>query len=197
MHESFTRFAGWTAYANAALYLAIFVTITIFFIAGGWWGTLNDAISVFWGLSFMPLLLFFYRLNRPDNATLSVAALLVGAAAMLSFSFLQTLLVARVVAFEQTFAAVTTLGGVLGVSLLVSGLLAHAGQALPAGLARLLIIFAVAYLVASAGFLLGGWQNPLSWIGYAASAVTGPIWAIWLGRVLLHGALPTTALAAS
>jgi hypothetical protein len=187
MNESFIRFAGWSSYANAALTIAILVTLAVFFAIGGPWGTINDALSVVWALSFIPLMIVLYQLNRPANATFSLALAIVGIAAMGTFAFLQTLLVLRLVQFEQTFMAVVTLGGIMGLALLLDGLLARSSQSLPAGLTWLMVAFGLGYIISVTGFWLGGWENPLASIGYLIGILTGPAWAIWLGRLLLNG----------
>jgi hypothetical protein len=200
MNESFTRFAGWTAYANAALSIGILITLVAMFAIDDSWGTVNDAISVFWALSFLSLMVMLYRLNAPDNASLSLAApnlaiAIVGIAAMVAFAVLQSLLVLDLVSFEQTFSAVVTLGTVFGITVALNGLLARGSQTLPSGLTKVMIAFGVSYVLSAVGFLLGGWQNPLAGTGYLIGAITGPIWAIWLGRLLLDGRVLAPALA--
>ena len=65
MNESAIRFFGWTAYANGILLIANMVTIVLMFAVSFSWGPVNDALSVVWMLSFLPLALLFYRLNQP------------------------------------------------------------------------------------------------------------------------------------
>ena len=193
MNESFIHFTGWSAYANAALVIAIFVTIALYFAIGGFWGTLNDAISVVWALTFVPLLFVLYYLNKPVNPPLNLALVIAGIAAMSAFAFLQSLLVLGLVRFEQTFMVVVTLGGILGLVLLLNGVQARASQSLPAGLAWLIIIFGLGYILSAGGIWLGGQQHPLAAGGYLVSVLAGPAWAIWLGRLLLNGRLLPTA----
>ncbi len=113
---------------------------------------------------------------------------------MVVFAFLQSLLVLGVVRFEQTFLIVVTLGGILGLVLLLNGFQARNGQFLPSGLSKLLIIFGAGYIVSTTGFWLGGWENPLAAAGYLASVLTGPAWAFWLGKLLLNGRLISQTL---
>jgi hypothetical protein len=145
------------------LSIAIFVTLVVFFTIGGFWGTINDAISVVWALSFVPLLVVLYHFNKPVNPPLNLAMVIAGIIAMIAFASLQSLLVLGLVRFEQTFMVVVTLGGVLGLVLLLNGVQARAGQSLPAGLAWLIIVFGLGYVLSAVG--------------------------IWLGRLLLNGRL--------
>jgi hypothetical protein len=115
---------------------------------------------------------------------------------ILAFAVLQSLLVVGQVRFEQTFPAVATLGGVLGLWLLLNGLLALMGKTLPAGLAWLGIGFGFSYILGTIGYwLVGGYESPVLWVGALMGYVLGPVWAFWLGRLLLKGGLaPVTAL---
>lgn len=187
MNESLIRLTGWTAFTNAILSIGIFVTIVGYFIVGGILGAVNDVISIFWALTFVPLLLFLYQLNQPINQPLSLVTAVFGIAAALGFAFLQILLVFRVVRFEQTFMAVVTLGAILGLALLIGGLQARSGQTLPSGLTWLIIAFGLGYAFSGVGIWLGGQEHPLALIGFLLGSVAGPIWAIWLGRLLLNG----------
>jgi len=191
MNESFTRLAGWMAYANAVLSIAGFVTLVGFFIIGGILGPVNDAISVLWALTFVPLLLLLYQLNRPVNQPLSLAANFAGIAAALGFALLQSLLVLGIVRFEQTFMAVVVLGALIGLAVLMGGLMARGGQTLPSGLTWMFIAYGLGYALSAVGIWLGGQEHPLAASGYLIGAIAGPIWAIWLGRLLLNGARVT------
>lgn len=187
MNASVFRFAGWSAYANAVLSVAILVTLATYFVAGEPWGSINDSLSVIWSLSFLPLVVVLYKANKPGSTALSLGMAATGILSMLAFSVLQSLLVMGVVRFEQTFLAVVSLGGIFGLVILSYGLAARSGEAwLPSRLAWLMIAFGLGYGLSAIGFWLGGWENPLAAIGYLASAVTGPAWSFWLARLLLN-----------
>lgn len=179
------RLAGWSAYLNAALYIIILITLILLFTLGGIWGPINDSVSVIWALSFIPLAVFFYQLHRSVNAPFSIAITVIGIAAMLTFAVLQSLLVVGVVRFEQTIATIISLGGLIGLFVLVNGLLARTGQTLPSGLTWFMIAYGISTLLAVVGYWLGGQEHPLAAIGYLAGAIVGPIWTIWFGRLLL------------
>jgi hypothetical protein len=198
MNESVVRLFGWSAYANGILMLANMVTLALMFGVSISWGRVNDAISVVWLLSFLPLVLLLAQVNQPVMGRgVAVGTAIVGAVAMLAFAVLQSLLVLGQVRFEQTFAAVATLGGVLGLWLLLNGLLALMGKTLPVGLAWLSIVFGLSYIVGTIGYWLGGYEQPILWVGAAVGYLVGPVWAFWLGWLLLHGRLVPAAVLTS
>jgi hypothetical protein len=195
MNESAARVFGWSAYANGILMLANMVTLALMFGVSLFWGRVNDAFSVVWMLSFLPLALLLFRVNQPVMGRgVALATALTGAVAMLLFAGLQSLLVMGQVRFEQTFAAVVTLGGIQGLWLLLNGLLALKGKTLPGGLAWLSIIFGLSYVLGTAGYWLGGYEQPLLWLGAALGFLVGPLWAFWLGWLLLRGRVLMPAL---
>jgi hypothetical protein len=190
MREFGVRLAGWSAYANGLLMLANMITISLMFAVDPLWGPVNDAVSVAWLLSFLPLALVLAEVNRPVMGRgVAVGTAAGGAGAILLFAGLQILLVVGLVRFEQTFTAVVTLGGIMGVWLLVNGLLARSGQTLPRGLAWLAIIFGLSYVLAMVGFWLAGYESTILWIGAGVGYLVGPVWAFWLGWLLLRGRL--------
>lgn len=183
---SFLRVAGWSALFNGVLTIAITLTLILLFTAGGFWGQLNDSISVVWVLTFLPLVWVFHQMHRPFAATVSLAAALAAGAAVLTFAALQSLLAQGSVTFEQAIGTVVALGAVIGLWLLVNGLISLVALSLPATLAWLTVIFGAGYVLSALGFALGGQQHPLSVIGYLVGTVAGAVWAFWLGRLLLN-----------
>ncbi len=196
MNESSYQVSGWSAIANGVLSIAILATLALYFTIGGFWGTVNDTISVFWALSFLLPVIALYRLSPPGKESVYLILTLSGIAAMVSFAFLQALLVAGLVSFEQTFLAVVTLGAVFGLVLGAFGFLARTGHVLPNGLTWLMIAFGAGYTISALGFWLGGWENPLAALGYLVGALSGPAWAIWFGKLLLTGRLSSAAITA-
>jgi hypothetical protein len=196
MNETTTRIIGWSAYANGLLVLANMATLLLMFAVSPSWGRINDAISVAWVLSFRPLALLLAQVNEPVMGRgVALGTAVLGAAAMLPFAVLQGLLALGQVRFEQTLASVMTLGGVLGLWLFLNGLLALKGTTLPGGLIWLSIGYGLSYVLAALGFWLGGYEHPVLWLGAAAGFLIGPVWAFWLGRLLLQGRLVPMAAA--
>ena len=196
MNQSAMSLFGWSAYANGILTLANMVTLALMFGVSMSWGRVNDALSVMWLLSFLPLALLLVQVNQPVmGRAVAVGTAIVGALGILVFAALQSLLVVGQVRFGQTFPAVATLGGVLGLWLLLNGLLALMGKTLPGGLAWLGITFGLSYILGTVGYWLGGYESPILWVGAVVGYVVGPVWAFWLGRLLLKGQLiPAAAL---
>lgn len=183
------RYAGWSAYLSAAATIIGFVTLIVFFSVGEPFGTINDISSVILALALLPLALALYLLQLRGAPVLSLIALIAGICAMLTASILQILLVLRVVKFELTLVAVLAAFGVVGVWLLLNSSLALTNKTLPSGLAGVGVIAAVGYLLVILGFLLGGQQHPLTAVGGLTAVIGYPIWAIWIGVLVLSGRL--------
>jgi MFS family permease len=180
-----TQLAGWSAVINGLTSIASTITLILMFAVAAFFGPLNDAISVVWGLTFIPLAFLFYHLHQPLNTPLSLFAAIAGVAAMLVFSVAQMLLVLRVVSFEQSMGLVLSMGAVIGLWALLNGILARSGGILPGGMTWLLIIFGLSFMITAVGWYQSGPQNPLVVAGFLIGAIAGPVWAIWLGRMLL------------
>lgn len=197
MNEAaFLRFAGYSAYFNAIVFILSMVALMVFFSIGGIWGRVNDSLSIIWMLSYLPLAVALYLINRGVNAPISLVSSLIGIAAALAFVVMQTLLVIGQVRFEQTFAAVLTMSALVGLFALVHGLLGRAGLTLPSGLTWVMIIYGIASVVGAIGFQIGGEQHPLAMIGLLLTAISGLVWVIWFGRLLLsEGAVAVLASA--
>jgi hypothetical protein len=186
MNEAaFFRLAGWSAYFNATVFLLSMVALMLFFSIGGFWGRLNDSLSIIWMLSYIPLAVAFYLINRSVNAPISLASTIIGIAAAITFAVLQILLVLGRVRFEQTFTAVLALSALFGLIILIHALLARAGHSLPSGLIWVMIVYGLASVIGAVGFQIGGEQHPLAMIGLLITAVSGLVWVIWFGRLLL------------
>jgi hypothetical protein len=185
--DAIFRLAGWSSYFNAAVFLLSLVALMLFFSIGGIWGRINDSLSIFWMLSYIPLAVALYLINRSVNAPVSLVSSMIGIAAAIAFAIMQFLLVLGLVRFEQTFAAVLTMTALVGLFAMIHALLARSGQTLPAGLTWVMILYGLASMIGAVGFQIGGEQHPLAMIGLLLTAVSGLIWVIWFGRFLLGG----------
>jgi hypothetical protein len=186
MNEAaFLRFAGWTAYFNAAVFLLSLVALMIFFSIGGIWGRINDSLSVIWMISYLPLAVALYLTTRSVNAPVSLVSTIVGIIAMLAFVVMQTLLVLGQVRFEQTFSAVLASTAIVGLFVLVQGLLARSVGLLSPGLIWVMVIYGLASVIGAVGFQIGGETHPLAMVGLLLTAIAGLVWVIWFGRLLL------------
>jgi hypothetical protein len=183
------RSVVWLAYASAAATAITFVTGILFFSIGQPFGTIQDAASalqVFFMLPIAVVLLGRFWLDAP---VLCVLATIVGIVGMLVAGALQALLVFRAVRFESTIGTVLAAGGAIGAWLAVMNGLALAGGAFPGGLAWSGIAAGGCYILLVIGFWLGGQRHPLFWGGSLAAVAGYAIWALWLGRIILSGAL--------
>lgn len=179
------RLAGWSAYLSAIATILGFVTIIAFFMVGAPFGKINDVISVIGSLVIIPILLALHHLHRSHVPAASLGALLIGMIAMLVAATLQTLLVFKAITYEQTAVTVPSAYGVVGLSLITYNYLAYANETLPRKLAGWGIVAGFGYVLVIMGFILGGQNHPLTYIGGLASVIAYSVWAIWLGRVFL------------
>ena len=187
--ETLYRFAGWSAYFNAAIFILSMIALMLFFSIGGIWGRINDSLSIIWMLSYLPLAVALFLMNRDFNAKLSGFASLLGSAAVLTFVILQFLLVIGRVQFEQTFTAVLIMTALVGIFVLIHAFLARGAHNLPPGLTWVMILYGIASVVGAVGFQIGGEQHPLAMIGLLLNAVSGLFWGIWFGRLLMSNAM--------
>jgi hypothetical protein len=180
------RYAGWSAYVSATATILTFVSAISFFSLGQPFGTLNDIASVFQVVFMLPLALVLYRLSRPHGQRLSFLAAALGVGGMLVGGAVQSLLVAGVLTYQQTvqfFPAGSAIGGWL----ILSSYLSLSSHVLPRALAWAGVLAGVGYGLTVAGFLLGGYQNPVFYAGGLLTVISYSTWAFWLGRVLLSG----------
>jgi hypothetical protein len=189
----FIRYAGWVAVTNLAAHITSLATLMLFFAFGGFWGPLNDALSVAWSLSLVPLAYLLLQINREVFETLDIVTAVVGIMCMLAFATLQSLLVAGAVRYEQTVGSVLTLTGAIGVWLLVNAMLAALGHTLPRGLVITMLIYGLGLFVSAAGFWYGGQGHPVTAAGYLLGSIAGIVWAGWLAWILLAGRLSIPA----
>lgn len=184
---------GWSALINAVAGVTSFIALVLFFALGGLWGPINDALSVVWALSLIPLAWLLLQINRPVHPAWSMAATFVGIASMLLFAALQFLLVVGVVRYEQTVNAIMILIGLAGAWQIGSGWMARGGGALPSRLVWALVASGLGLLLSAAGFWLGGAENPIAAVGFVVGMTAGTVWAAWLVRLLWAGSLPLPA----
>jgi hypothetical protein len=174
--------AGWSAYLTAIATIIGFVTLIAFFMVGEPYGTINDVSSVVIALSALPVLYSLYQLHRSAAPSISLTAVIIGVIAALNAAVLQIILITT----GNTYGNAVTLSyGVFGLSLVIFSYLALTDKLLPRGLAWFGILAGIGYVVVNAGFILGGENHPLTYVGGLASIIGYPTWAIWLGRVFL------------
>ena len=181
--SSLFRLVGWSAYVSAAATIIGAVTLVIFFSVGDPFGIMNDISSVIIGLTGIIILFALYQLHRSVAPVMSLIAFIVGALAMLTAAVVQSLLVINGTNFGMI---VTVSFGLYGLSLIAYGYLTVVNETLPRRLGWWGIVAGIGYVLVITGFILGGENHPLTYIGGLASIIAYPTWAIWLGRVLLN-----------
>lgn len=184
------QFAAWSAYLNAVANVVGAVSLALFFAGYVPFGKINDASSVFFALSLIPVALALHQLHRSVVPPSSLVIAAIGILAMLTAATLSALLVMGLSGFGQTLRAVLSANAVIGVWLVCSGVLALVGSSLPQGLAWVLILAGAGLITVIVGFWIGGQQHPLTAIGGLVALVGNVIWAVWLGRLLATTPFP-------
>ena len=118
--EQFGTFLAIAAYLSALTTLLTAVTAFLFFSINERYGKLNDAVSVFQMVAMLPVAAALFTLMPENGRGLALLAAGVGGVGMLVAGILQAMLVVGAVSFEQTFDAVLTAGGAIGLWLMVS-----------------------------------------------------------------------------
>jgi hypothetical protein len=179
---------GWLAYLSAAATILTFVTGILFFSVGKPFGRINDISSVFQVIFMIPLAIMFLQLLPSSTRTLGLLAALCGVSGMLISAFGQSLLVFGRIDFQGSLKFFPA-GAAIGIWLILVCSLAAANDQLPDLLAWMGILAGIGYIATVVGFLRGGQQNVLFYIGALVLGISYPIWAIWLGRLVLSGTL--------
>lgn len=184
MSNSTLHILGWFAYLSAIATVLTFITGVLFFSIGKTFGKINDISSVFQVLFMIPLGMATVHLLPVDDFALALVAAIIGVSGMILSATGQSLLVLGRIDFQMSrkfFPA----GGAIGIWLIVFCILgAYRGQ-FPPLMAWFGIGAGIGYLVTVVGFLIGGQENKLFYIGAFLLAVSYPAWAIWFGRLLV------------
>ena len=183
-----TRIAGWSAYGSAAATILTLLTGILFFTIGQPFGTLEDFSAVLQVVFMIPVAIALHRLLPSTTRSVSLVAAGVGILGMLISAIGQGLLVLGRIDYP-TSTKFFPAGLAIGSWLLVVCSLARINGFFPNGLARAGSIAGVGYFVTVAGFLWGGQESPVFYLGGFALGIGYPVWALWLGRLFLAGTL--------
>jgi hypothetical protein len=186
------RFAGLSAWLAAAMTVVGAITLLQFFRRGGRWGLGNDVASIVLMLAMIPVALVLAVIALEVVTTTALVVAAIGITGMLGVAVLQTLLIARRMTFDQTMLPVQVFGAVIGVWYLLTAV-TTAGTDLPTGLRIAAAVAGVGYIAVGVGFARGGQSHPLAGIGGAALFVASLVFFVWLGALLLGGALTVPA----
>ena len=211
------RSAGWATILSGLLSIATLLTLILFFWleAGSkevhLWGPLSDICPIIQMVLLLVVARAVHRIQQLRAPGLSLTAAIVGAAGMLGVILLQALLRLQIIQFAQEVGPLTTVTGLVGVWLILVNYLGRRQANLPSPLAWLGMAVGAAFVLEPVVlFAAGGaeyWRAFMSnYLLLAAGAIVFlvvyigfPIWAIWLGRVLLtaspgEGTLPSRRL---
>jgi hypothetical protein len=178
---------GWFAYLSAAATILTFITGILFFSIGKPFGKINDISSVFQVLFMIPLAIILARTLPARYLTLGLIAAIIGISGMILSTIGQSLLVFGRIDFQGSLKFFPA-GGAIGIWLIFVCLLGTGSGLLPPFFTWIGILAGIGYLVTVIGFLRGGQQNMLFYIGALILGISYPIWAFWLGRLLFSGA---------
>lgn len=166
------RVAGWSTHASGVASIIGIVSLIVFYVGFftdsmelRTFGRLSDICGIIQYLLALPITLALHQLLKARAPVLSKTAMLIGIAGIIAFVILQLLLVIGVLSFAEQVGPVVVALLVVGVWLVITGYLGRSTGDLPHSL--LTSILAVLFF------------------GY-------PIWAFWLGRLLLSDQLSTS-----
>lgn len=185
---SFAQLAGVSAWLAAAMTVVGMATLLLFFSRGGRWGTYNDAASVVLMLAMVPVALVLAVIELEVVTTTALVVGGIGIGAMLLVAVLQALLVAGRVSYEQTKAAVLGFGAVVGVWYLLTAVVSG-HTAIPDGIRVASAVAGVGFIAVGYGFARGGERHPAAAIGGLTLFVASLVFQVWLGALLVSGAL--------
>jgi hypothetical protein len=182
------QIVGWSAYLSAAATILTFITGILFFSIGQPFGKINDISSVLQVLFMIPLAILLTRVFPSDVFVWVLVAGITGIAGMLVSAIGQSLLVFERIDFQKSMKFFPA-GGAIGIWLVIVCVLGLVSGQFPALLAWTGIAAGVGYLATVIGFLIGGQQNKLFYLGALLLGIGYPAWAIWLGRLLFSGVI--------
>jgi hypothetical protein len=170
--NSLRRLAGWAAYLSGVAHIAATITLVGLLVAGEPFRSMNDlALSVF-AAALLPVAFVLYQVLRPGSPKLALLATLLGLAGMVTLIGFSLLLITGAIQFDQFSGVFFIANGLIGVWLVVTGLIARADPTVPRRLTWLTIAAGVGQLL------------------YVPAIILVPVWAIWLGRLLVSGKWP-------
>jgi len=180
------QFYGWFAYLSAAATILTFITGILFFSIGKPFGKINDISSVFQVLFMIPLAIILARTLPARYLPLGLIAAIIGVSGMVLSAIGQSLLVFGRIDFQGSLKFFPA-GAAIGVWLIFTCFLGTGSGQFPSLLPEIGVIAGIGYLATVIGFIWGGQQNMLFYIGALILGISYPIWAFWLGKLLFTG----------
>jgi hypothetical protein len=173
-----------SAFLSAFATILTLITGILFFTKGGRFGLLNDLSSVFQVISMIPLALYFLLMLRSGSLIYSTLVFILGLSGMLYALYGQSLLVLRKINFNQSLKYIPA-GAAIGVWLITINLTASGFNLIPNMHGWLGVLAGFGYILTVTAFLIFGSKHFLFYLGSFITGISYPIWAIWLGSIIL------------
>ncbi len=168
------RLAGWSAILSAIATIVGAVTLVIFFSVGDPFGKINDVSSIVIAITGIIVLHAMQKIHRSTSYSMSAVASTLGIVALLVAGIVQIVFVVGGIQYKQT-EFVSPLGfGLFGIALIVFGYLGWIEASRPRALSATGMTAGLGYVLVTAGFLLGGPNHMLTYIGGACMADQAP-----------------------
>lgn len=194
--------SGWAALINGGIGIVGVVLLILFFTVGEPFGTWNDLTSLLWTVTLLPVVFNFYRLGAGQGNPWRIFATVTGLLGLTAVFILQILLVLKVISIWQQTYFITAAYGAIGVWMIILSRIGHNESVISTGLAGFGIAIGIGWILATVGIWIGGFPpadsvssmsdmsqfNVLTIVGVSLIFLgyfVQPIWAIWLGRLLL------------
>lgn len=207
MNTRLARPAGWAAYLSGIAAVLGLASLVLFFSlesapstaqAPHLWGPVSDIAPILQMVSLLIVALGLYRIERSKVASLSLIGSTIGILGMLGVILLQLFLIIKVITFEQEILPVLVATGTVGIWLILVNFSSRRQQDFPTRLAGLGMAVGAAFvlepvmLTAAGGaiawrvFMSNYFLLAVSAVVFLVSYVGFPVWAFWLGRLILR-----------
>lgn len=175
---------AFSAFLSAFATLFTLITGILFFTKGGRFGFLNDLSSVFQVIFMIPLAIYFQLILSSGSLILSTLVFILGLSGMLYALYGQSLLVLRKINFNRSLKYIPA-GAAIGLWLITINLTASGFNITPDTLGWLGVFAGSGYILTVTAFLIFGSKHFLFYLGSFITGISYPIWAIWLGLIIL------------
>jgi hypothetical protein len=207
MNARLARYTSWAAVFSGIASIIALVSVILFFSLESstssaqsphFWGPVSDIAPIFQMLSLLIVALAFYFILRTKAPRFSLISCVIGVTGMVGVVLLQTLLRLNILTFEQEVTPLVFVTALVGVWLVMISILGQRQGILPTRLGWLGIATGVAFLLEPV--MLSAAGGAVAWrvfmsnyvlmagsaIVFLVSYVGFPVWAFWLGRLLLR-----------
>lgn len=164
------------------------LTLSLFFMAGQPWGTLND-LALIATIAALPfLMLAFWELGGLTPTPLALAAQAIGWVAAMSWCFTHLLFILGVVDIDYFAGSATGALGIESVALMILGLWISGANLLAgpwlSSFRWFGVIVGLGVAIYGLGALAGGTNGPLIYVGALGYLILFPVWGLLMGVYL-------------